>query len=248
LKKFRIIPVVDLLNSRVVHAKRGDRKKYKPLKPIFLNSSNPIKIISKLNQSYNFQEIYVADLNAIMEKGSNIGIIKEFTKNSKIKILLDPGIRNKQDIHNHINLLIDKLILGLETLISLKTIEDGLKLMGSDKIIISIDMYNNKIISNIKKFKNQDPKVLMNTLRGLGVKNVILLDLFRVGQKVGGIPPIYLEIKENFKGNIFVGGGIRDMQDILRYKDHKFSGVLIGTALYDGTISKEQLEKNRSSV
>ncbi|TFF87555.1 MAG: hypothetical protein EU550_03040 [Promethearchaeota archaeon] len=245
MKKFRIIPVIDLLDSRVVHAKRGDREKYKPLKPIFLNSSNPIKIINKLNESYNFQEIYVADLNAITEDESNIGIIKEFTKNSKVKILLDPGIRNKQHLLNYINLSIDKLILGLETINSLKIIKEGLKLMGSDNIIISIDMYDKKIISNIKKFRNQNPKVPIKHLIGLGVENIILLDLYRVGQKIGGIPSLYLEIKENFKGNIFVGGGIKDMQDILKYKRYKFSGVLIGTALYDGTISKRQIEKNR---
>ncbi|MHA1472686.1 MAG: HisA/HisF-related TIM barrel protein [Promethearchaeota archaeon] len=84
---------------------------------------------------------------------------------------------------------------------------------------------------------------VINKIEDLGVVNIILLDLFKIGQKLGGIPPLYSKIRQNFNGEILVGGGIKDIQDIKDYKTNKFSGVLIGTALHDGSINIEELRK-----
>ena len=101
-------------------------------------------------------------------------------------------------------------------------------------------------VDSTKRYKNinihQPVKIDEKKLnQGNEVKNIILLDLFRVGQKIGGIPPQYLEILNNFSGDIFVGGGIKNIEDILNFKNHNFSGILIATALYDGTITAEKL-------
>ncbi|GAI69286.1 unnamed protein product, partial [marine sediment metagenome] len=80
-------------------------------------------------------------------------------------------------------------------------------------------------------------------IENLGVEKIILLDLYKVGQKLGGIPQLYQEIRDEFKGNIIVGGGIKDMDDIKLYNRHNFSGVLIGTALHDGTINFDKIRK-----
>lgn len=243
MKNFRIIPVLDLLNSTAVHAIKGERAKYKPLKPIFINSSNPIKISKVLLESFKFEEIYIADLNSIMLNGSNLNQIKQIINQTKAKILLDPGIRDKENIVQIFNIPINKLILGIETINNLDLIKKALDIYGPKNILISIDMYDKRVLSPIKEFKNGNPMDLTKVLGDLGVKDIILLDLYRVGQKMGGIPPIYIKIKNQFKGNILVGGGIKNIQDIVDYKNHKFSGVLIGTALYDGTLSKNQIEK-----
>ncbi|MEJ2279422.1 MAG: HisA/HisF-related TIM barrel protein [Candidatus Lokiarchaeota archaeon] len=222
MKNFRIIPVLDLLNSTAVHAIKGERAKYKPLKPIFINSSNPIKISKVLLESFKFEEIYIADLNSIMLNGSNLNQIKQIINQTKAKILLDPGIRDKENIVQIFNIPINKLILGIETINNLDLIKKALDIYGPKNILISIDMYDKRVLSPIKEFKNGNPMDLTKVLGDLGVKDIILLDLYRVGQKMGGIPPIYIKIKNQFKGNILVG---------------------IGTALYDGTLSKNQIEK-----
>jgi uncharacterized protein related to proFAR isomerase len=41
---------------------------------------------------------------------------------------------------------------------------------------------------------------------------------------------------------VFVGGGIKNLNDILDYKEKNFAGILIATALYDGTIGIENLK------
>ncbi len=72
---FRVIPVLDILNSEVVHAVKGERAKYQPLKSKILNSSNPIIAAKILAEKYCFNEIYIADLDSIVKKKPNLKII-----------------------------------------------------------------------------------------------------------------------------------------------------------------------------
>ncbi len=241
MKSFKIIPVIDILNSKAVHAKKGERAKYKPLKSYLFQSSNPVEIISILNSKYNFDLFYIADLDSIMKKAPNFQILKKILKISNIKVMLDPGIVELEDIFQFLKIKIKNLILGLETIKNFKIIIESFQILNQNNIIVSIDMYNGQIISNAKDIKTQNPIKFTKKLESLGVKNIILLDLFRVGQKIGGIPQLYLDILHNFNGNVFVGGGIKNYTDIINIKEQNFSGVLIATALYDRTIDIEKL-------
>lgn len=241
MKRFKIIPVIDILNSKAVHAKKGERTKYKPLKSYLFQSSNPVEIIRILRKKYNFELFYIADLDSIIKKAPNFQILKEISKISNIDFILDPGIVDLEDISNFLRFRIKNLILGLETIKNFKTIIQSLQILNQNNIIISIDMYNGQILSNAKDIKNQSPIKLIKKFESLGIKKIILLDLFRVGQKIGGIPQLYRDILHNFNGDVYVGGGIKNYTDILNIKEQNFSGVLIATALYDGTIEIENL-------
>jgi len=242
MSSFRIIPVIDILASKAVHAIKGERAKYKPLKSKLINSSDPIEIIKVLKQKFNFREFYIADLDAIIKYSPNLEILSTILKIPEIDVILDPGIKDKEDLLKYSKYKIKKLILGLETINGYNVINEGLRILGKYKLIVSLDMFKGKIISKIKDLRNQNPINVVNKLKRFGVKELILLDLFRVGQKIGGIPPVYLKILKNFKGAVLVGGGIKDLVDLTRYYNNKFSGVLIATALYDGSIKIDKLK------
>ncbi|MFX1357500.1 MAG: HisA/HisF-related TIM barrel protein [Promethearchaeota archaeon] len=242
MSNFKIIPVLDILNSTAVHAVKGERSRYKCLKSNLFDSSNPIKIIKELKQKFGFLEFYIADLDAIMKRKPNLELINEILKIPNIKIIIDPGIVNIKDIYLYSKYPLEKLILGLETIESIETILEGLKIIGSSKIIVSIDMYKEEIRTKINSLHNQDTLTVINLIKELGVSTIILLDLFKVGQKLGGISPLYLQIRNLFDGKIIVGGGIKNLKDIKKYQSENFNGVLIGTTIYDGTIKVRDLK------
>ena len=98
------------------------------------------------------------------------------------------------------------------------------------------------LISKIKEIKAQQAIDFIKILKEMSIQEIILLDLFRVGQKIGGIPQMFLKIREIFNGSILAGGGIKNTKDLMNYKNNQFSGVLISTALHDGSINLEKLE------
>ena len=242
MSSFRIIPVIDILDSKAVHAIKGERANYKPVKSKLINSSDPIEIIKVLKQKFNFREFYIADLDAIIKYSPNLEILSTILKIPEIDVIVDPGIKDKEDLLKYSEYKIKKLILGLESINDYNVINEGVRILGKYKLIVSLDMFKGKIISKIKDLRNQNPINVVNKLKRFGVKELILLDLFRVGQKIGGIPQIYLKILKNFKGSVLVGGGIKDLMDLTSYNNNKFSGVLIATALYDGSIKIDKLK------
>ncbi len=243
MKTFDIIPVIDILNSEAVHAKKGERDKYRPLKSKIFNSTNPIKIIKTLKYKFNFNEIYIADLDSIIKKAPNFQLFEKISKIPDLNIMIDPGIVNFHDVSVFSKYRFNKLIIGLETINNFNIISKSMSLLGRNRLILSIDMYKGKIISKLEDLHNEDPIRIINEISNLGIKNIILLDLFRVGQKFGGIPPLFSEIVSLFNGNVFVGGGIKNQEDLLYYREQKFSGVLVATALYDGTINIKKVRK-----
>ena len=247
MSSFKIIPVIDVLNSEAVHAIKGERERYKPLKAVWINNCDPIKIVKKLKDDYEIKDIYIADLDAIIKKEPNFKLLEKILTIPNVKIIIDPGILSIKNVKIYSKYSIDTLILGLETIKNLKVISKCLKIYGKSKTIVSIDMYNELIQTNINELQNQKPIEIIKKIEDLGVEKIILLDLYKVGQKLGGIPQLYQQIRDEFKGNIIVGGGIKDMDDIKLYNQHNFSGVLIGTALHDGTINIDKIRKFNQS-
>ncbi|MFX0144979.1 MAG: HisA/HisF-related TIM barrel protein, partial [Candidatus Hodarchaeota archaeon] len=216
-------------------------KEYKPLSSSLFQSSNPIEIIRKTKKTFNLYEFYIADLDSIIHKRPNFQLLKKILNIPNIEIILDPGIADLEEINYYKEFKAKNLILGLETINNFEVVTQSLELLDQNNLIISIDMYKGKIFSKAKDLKDKNPIEIIERIESLGIKRLVLLDLFRVGQKIGGIPSLYLNILKKFNGDIFVGGGIRDFEDVLDYKEQNFSGVLIATALYDGTIKAEKL-------
>lgn len=241
MSNFKIFPVIDILNSTAVHAIKGERDNYQPLKSPLFNTSEPFDIVRNLKEKFNIKQFYLADLDAIIKQKPNFRILKKILEIENIKIIVDPGIKSINDLKKYLEFKIESIILGLETIQKIKTIKESFKIFNKNKIIISIDMYKERIISKINELKNLTPLTIVRKLEKIGIKTIILLDIFKVGQKIGGIPPLYLKIKKNFNGNVLVGGGIKNLNDVLLYYEKGFLGVLIGTAIYDGTINLNKL-------
>jgi phosphoribosylformimino-5-aminoimidazole carboxamide ribotide isomerase len=242
MENFEIIPVIDILNSKAVHAIKGERSKYKKLKSYLFTSADPFQIIKTLNKTFQFSTYYIADLDSIINKAPNIEILKKIFDNfTRISIIFDPGIENRNEIQNFSQFSNIQLILGLETINGLDIISEAINILGKEKVILSLDMFKGKIISKNHMIKKYHPLEIIKICENWGISKVILLDLFRVGQKIGGIPFLYHQINETFTGKTLVGGGIKNIEDIKNYKKNNFSGVLIATALYDKSIEIEEI-------
>ena len=61
-----IIPVIDLLDGLVVHARGGRRAEYAPVQSPLCPSAEPEKVVAALLALHPFCEIYIADLGALL--------------------------------------------------------------------------------------------------------------------------------------------------------------------------------------
>ncbi|MCS3900731.1 phosphoribosylformimino-5-aminoimidazole carboxamide ribotide isomerase [Methanococcus voltae] len=240
-----IIPVLDVLEKNAVHGKSGNRESYNPVKSVICESSDPVALANAYT-NFGVKKIYIADLNAIIAK--NVKNNKENSKFSQIdgeknlKIIekiesekiVDFGISTIFDYeyYKSFDLKNTKLIIGTETLVDLE-------LVNKTDVILSLDFKNGELLSKGYSFEE-----LIKKLNENSKIPIIILDISSVGTLQGLNYPLIKKIIQNVKNPVYVGGGVKNIDDISKCKFLGVSGILIGTSLHNGTLNlKELVEK-----
>jgi phosphoribosylformimino-5-aminoimidazole carboxamide ribotide isomerase len=96
----KIIPVLDLLDGIAVHAMRGERNKYQPLESILSHSPDPLEL-AKAFDSWGFNELYIADLDAILKDEEDFSVFTRITSETGLSLMVDAGISDRSIQHHH---------------------------------------------------------------------------------------------------------------------------------------------------
>ena len=220
-----IIPVIDLKDGIAVSGKSGKRETYTPLKTVFHNSSDPVAIAIALKET-GFERIYVADLDAIEGKGSNLQVVSEM--NQIIPVMLDYGLNNSEGVGKILD-TVDKVIIATETIKSLNELELLFSLYPKQNLVMSVDIKEGIIMG---KHINADFKDIIKIIKKIKPFEVILLDISRVGTE-NGVDPELINSFIDLETNLILGGGLRN-RDIPELNDKGIKNFLVGTALHSG--------------
>jgi phosphoribosylformimino-5-aminoimidazole carboxamide ribotide isomerase len=233
---FRIIFVLDILKGTAVHAIRGERSKYQPVAGSMLcNSSAPLDIIQVLSP----REVYIADLDRLQHQGDNFELIEKIS--GKTRTMADIGAQNLNDVEKCAKIA-DNVILGTETA-SFDLIEKA-AVQFPGRINVSIDMKDARVLT---KDRNMDvePVELVKRLNDHDIRDIIVLELTRVGTGAGIDEDFLKDIAAVSSHNVLVGGGIKDMDDIESLEHNGISGALVATAVHNGKIPADIIRTNR---
>jgi len=239
----KIIPVIDILNNITVHAIKGNRQKYQPLKSALTTSINPIEIATVF-KSQGFSNLYIADLDAILGKTPNFNLYTQLA-HMGFTLMIDAGVTNIDTIKKLKNCGTSKIIIGTETLTNTNLIKEAIEQIGTEHIIVSLDMKTNKILTPPSFNGSTELFKLIKTFRNIGVSEFILLDLSRVGSNEGVNIELLKQtltiLNDVDGGGVYVGGGARGVDDLLTLKSLGVLGVLLATALHLGKIDSNVL-------
>jgi phosphoribosylformimino-5-aminoimidazole carboxamide ribotide isomerase len=235
-----VVPVIDIHDGLAVHAVKGVRKNYKPIKSVLTASADPVKVATAFKR-VGFKELYVADLNAITGNHDNFSVIKRIADATKLQLMIDAGVNDLKTARQVIQQVTSKIIIGTETLNSVSFIEEAINTLGAKCVVASLDMKIGQLLSKLDPGKFSNPIELLHIFQRMGLTQAILLDLARVGSEEGVDVTFLKKVLESVEIEIFVGGGIRDINDIVNLKELGVFGVLLATSLHSGKITMNDL-------
>ena len=231
----QIIPVIDLMQGQVVHAKFGLRNQYQPIQSSLCNSSAPLTVVASLLKLYPFQTLYIADLDAILGVGNHYEMIEQITAAyPRLTIWLDSGIRqaNAEALYKCGQI---RLVIGSENIANLQDYQAICDACESQPIL-SLD-YTARSQLGIQE--------LHETAR-YWPENVICMTLNAVGSGQGADlsrlnAVIHLNESRKNPSKIYAAGGIKNSTDIISLANLGINGVLIASALHNQNISAQDL-------
>jgi phosphoribosylformimino-5-aminoimidazole carboxamide ribotide isomerase len=224
----QIIPVIDLKNGIVVHAKQGNRELYAPLQSGLCISSNIFAVIDVYRTVFNFSTIYVADLNAIAHQSNNVELLSEVLATfPEISFWVDGGypLRN-EDLLGLVNFL---PVLGSESF--------------ADENIHELRKFSNNFILSLDYSQAGElgAKILFAT-PDLWPENIIIMSLPRVGSNLGPEVESLTTYRKQFPCHNFIAaGGVRHKGDLQALKQIGIEQVLVATALHNGALSFDDI-------
>ncbi|MDO5849380.1 MAG: HisA/HisF family protein [Methanobrevibacter sp.] len=222
------VPVLDLKDNVAVSGKSGQRQTYTPLKSVYATSSDPVEIANNLKLN-GAKEVYVADLDLIDSNGHNLHQVKMM--NTILPVIFDGGVKDFESYTFFLDYAY-KVIVATETLESLDELQRIFEAFPKERIVLSIDIKDNKLYS---KHLDVSLDKLKRILKYLDPSEIILLDISSVGTNKGFNKELLDEFEE-FKDKLIIAGGI-NKESLKELEKEGIKKVLIGTSIHNGEIS-----------
>ena len=223
---------------------KGKREHYKPVTSVLCNSSDPLEIAVAFRNRLGLKELYIADLDAIRNPtGSNHHpIIEKLSCREKFEIILDAGVSDIQGVSRWLDLGVRKVVIGSETLDTLEDLNEITAAIDPDRLVFSLDCRNGKILSQCPELAGLNPVKALDLVQASSWREIILLDLARVGSAYGVNRSLAATVRTLFPDRtLLVGGGVKGPEEISELGSLGIEGVLVATALHQGILGPEHL-------
>ena len=235
-----IFPAIDIKGGKCVRLFKGDFNKITQYK------KSPFEQATEFF-NLGFTNIHLVDLDGALEGNLiNKEIIKKISKIGKIKIQVGGGIRSLEHIEKLINFGVDKIIIGTAAVENIEFLKIACNKYNK-KIAISLDVREGYIaLSGWKKQTKILATDFIKNIENMDISRIIYTDINRDGTKSG--PNLYetLNFSNLTKIPVVVSGGISSIDDVINIKNKKLKnieGIIIGKAIYDGSIDIKELSK-----
>ncbi len=218
----RIIPVIDLLNGCVVHARSGQRDRYRPIQTPLCQGSSPNAVIDGLLGMHPFKTLYVADLDALTGVGNHDAVLERLQRDYPgLQFWIDRGLPPSG---------LPRLGPNGIPVIGSESLTDGRSAMLpnlSMEFILSLDFMGEALLG--------DQCLVDDT--GLWPDTVIVMSLSRVGASLGPDFQRLQEYRSRWpRKTIIAAGGVRNVDDLHRLDGMGVGGVLLASALHSGAL------------
>jgi len=238
-----IFPAIDIKGGKCVRLFQGDFNK------VTEYEASPLNQAKKLEE-LGFDFLHIVDLDQAADpltKKSNFNIVKDIIKNTNLKVQLGGGLRTLKNIEEAINSGVSSVVVGTSAINDVSFLQNACNKF-SNQISVSIDSKNGLIATQgWKKITQKNVADYMNEIKNIKVKSIIFTDINRDGTKKGVNLKETLNLVELTKFPVIASGGISKIDDVVEIKNtKKIRGVIIGKAIYDGSINLKELSKLRN--
>jgi phosphoribosylformimino-5-aminoimidazole carboxamide ribotide isomerase len=238
-----LFPAIDIRGGKCVRLTEGRFDK----ETVF--AENPVEMAMRW-QSEGGEFLHIVDLDgALAGKPVNFAIIKALVSEVTVPVQVGGGIRSLDTIEILLNAGVSRVILGSVAVKQPDLVSEACR-RYREKIVVGIDARDGMAaVEGWGKSGGISAVELASAMANVGVERIIFTDISRDGTLSGVNIAATADLAKRANIKVIASGGVKDMSDIcaLQAAPVGIEGVIVGKALYTGTLSLPEALKTLRS-
>ena len=230
----KIYPAIDLLQGKVVRLYQGDYDQ------ATIYNEDPLEQLKRFEEA-GAELVHIVDLDGAKEGTLvNLPIIEDLVKSSSIKIEVGGGIRDLKKAKTYFEIGVERIVIGTTAVTDIEEAREIIKTYPG-KVMLGVDVAGNRVAlrgwRELSSFTIED---LIRIYRNYPVRGIIFTDISKDGTLEGvSIGPLK-SLLEISPFPVVASGGVstnEDIKKLINLNSPKLEGVIVGRAIYDGSIN-----------
>jgi len=232
-----IIPAIDLRGGNVVRLLRGNYEQETTY------ASDPVQCAAQWVDA-GAEMLHIVDLDGAREETSvNMASVKAIVDEIAVPIQLGGGLRSTQEISTVLLHGISRAIIGTKAL-DQEFLSEIVQMFGSDTVVVGLDAVDG-IVQTEGWLKSSGLTVesACEQIIDCGVQHIVFTDISRDGTLAGPNIESLKKVLQFSELNVVASGGIGSIDHICAIKEidkPNIFGIIIGKALYEGTVDLKE--------
>jgi phosphoribosylformimino-5-aminoimidazole carboxamide ribotide isomerase len=241
VSNMQIIPVLDIKRGRVVRGVAGEREEYRPVESRIADDAEVLTVAEAFRAHFALTRLYVADLDAIQDDRPNFSAYRLLVHKG-FEVIIDAGLRDVGRARELFDAGASAVIAGLESSPGPAHVAQLIGEFGPERVIFSLDLKHGRPLAETDAWGDSASEIARRTIE-LGVRRMIVLDLAGVGTASGvGTLELCRQLQEDDGDlELITGGGVRGVDDLRVLHAAGIDGVLVASALHNGSITMDDL-------
>jgi phosphoribosylformimino-5-aminoimidazole carboxamide ribotide isomerase len=235
---FTIFPAIDLRGGKVVRLAEGD-----PYRQTSYNN-DPLDW-AKRWKSEGAKWLHVINLDGAFDVDTHQNMLAlESILTAGLAVEFGGGLRDQASITAALAMGVSRIFLGTAAFQEPALTTWAVDRYGPERIAGDIGVRDGKV--SIKGWQETIPLSLVDAgqqLKEIGLTRCVLTDVKRDGLGSGVNVSQAVELQEASGLQVVASGGVWDIEDVIHVREAGLAGVIIGRALYEGTIKLKDCVK-----
>lgn len=232
---FTVYPAIDLRGGKVVRLKEGDPAR------MTAYSDDPAETARRWLEA-GAHWLHVVNLDGAFGESDDVNhatltAILDVVRSFDSQVQFGGGMRSLEAVEAALSLGVSRVVLGTIAIERPDVVADALKRFSAERIAVGIDARDGIVrVRGWKENSGISALDLAHRMKALGLRTVIFTDVSRDGLG-SGLNITSTRALANASGlDVIASGGVHTIDDVIAARNANFSGVIIGRALYEGTI------------
>lgn len=232
---FIVFPAIDLRAGQVVRLAEGD-----PARQTAYSNDPAAAARRWLSEGANW--LHVVNLDGAFDQPdaanrAALRAILAVAAQAGAKVQFGGGLRSLDAVRQALDLGVARVVLGTLAVEQPDLLAQAVRQWGAERVAAGLDARDG--IIQVRGWQQASPLTALQaaqTLRQAGLRWLVFTDISRDGLQTGLNLPATLDLARQSDLSVIASGGVGGPEDIRAVRQSGLPGVIVGRALYEGTL------------